>query len=599
MLCCSSMFTLSSCQGLMDAIVGTEDKPVTTPTTPTNDAAQLKQGIWTEYDEALLTSGKYTEDELAQMPTVAMWIQGDKASFFTYTAETVSETVEGQISYNKSANTGTITFPYIAGNPLSIQTVNFSMTSDETMQFEFTYEGQKTTATCAWLCENLDNWSSDITDADWLELMAYYEGIKAKGPDASIDWSDSSVEGLDEPLVWDDEVASTRANTRIAIFSAITTGLEIFGSLFEEDPNEEINAKLDAVLGKLDNVLQNQQVMNAKLDMINQRLIDIAQKMKKTEIVNMFNNRNEKFYNRLKVQNTKYFEDAYKAYKANKNDPELADYAKAWVGKNEEFANLTWEYIEYLTTVEHTGFGKGMDRIYDGLVFDKYPWEHIGIGDRKSYRAYDLTMIAKCLFMISLYSAHGGLNDVEKEGLYNSYKGYKPQLKAFSEFKISDPDKFRVCQIKGAHFIMHKEIQTYNYVGNNNECPHPNIYGANGIYRPKWHEAGSIKIENPEELKSKLIHTSEMDAVSKFYDPDTGRMSWVDMLVKGKDNAGGAVISNKQIGNDPSLLLYNPGGRNGAAIVEHRDELALVFYSITAYGGAAEWLAIGPVDNNI
>lgn len=105
MLCCSSMFTLSSCQGLMDAIVGTEDKPVTTPTTPTNDAAQLKQGIWTEYDEALLTSGKYTEDELAQMPTVAMWIQGDKASFFTYTAETVSETVEGQISYNKSANT--------------------------------------------------------------------------------------------------------------------------------------------------------------------------------------------------------------------------------------------------------------------------------------------------------------------------------------------------------------------------------------------------------------------------------------------------------------------------------------------------------------
>ena len=598
MLCCSSMFTLSSCQGLMDAIVGTEDKPVTTPTTPTNDAAQLKQGIWTEYDEALLTSGKYTEDELAQMPTVAMWIQGDKASFFTYTAETVSETVEGQISYNKSANTGTITFPYIAGNPLSIQTVNFSMTSDETMQFEFTYEGQKTTATCAWLCENLDNWSSDITDADWLELMAYYEGIKAKGPDASIDWSDSSVEGLDEPLVWDDEVASTRANTRIAIFSAITTGLEIFGSLFEEDPNEEINAKLDAVLGKLDNVLQNQQVMNAKLDMINQRLIDIAQKMKKTEIVNMFNNRNEKFYNRLKVQNTKYFEDAYKAYKANKNDPELADYAKAWVGKNEEFANLTWEYIEYLTTVEHTGYGKGLDRIYDGLVFDKYPWEHIGIGDRKSYRAYDLTMIAKCLFMISLYSAHGGLNDVEKEGLYNSYKGYKPQLKAFSEFKISDPDKFRVCQIKGAHFIMHKEIQTYNYVGNNNECPHPNIYGANGIYRPKWHEAGSIKIENPEELKSKLIHTSEMDAVSKFYDPDTGRMSWVDMLVKGKDNAGGAVISNKQIGNDPSLLLYNPGGRNGAAIVEHRDELALVFYSITAYGGAAEWLAIGPVDNN-
>ena len=43
-VCCATCM-ITSCQGLMDAIVGTEDKPVTTPTTPTNDAAQLKQGI--------------------------------------------------------------------------------------------------------------------------------------------------------------------------------------------------------------------------------------------------------------------------------------------------------------------------------------------------------------------------------------------------------------------------------------------------------------------------------------------------------------------------------------------------------------------------
>ena len=435
MLCCSSMFTLSSCQGLMDAIVGTEDKPVTTPTTPTNDAAQLKQGIWTEYDTALLTSGKYTEDELAQMPAVGMMVEGDKASFFTYTAEGADNLVEGKITYNKSANTGTITFPTIAGSAISGQTVNFTMSSDEQMEFELTYEGQKTTGTCAWLCENLDNWSSEIDDAEWKELMAYYDAISAEGPDASIDWSGSAtvtvedvddegnpvekkvtVTDLDKPLEWNEDGASARAGTRIAITSAITTGLKIFGSLFEEDPNEEINAKLDAVLGKLDNVLANQQVMNAKLDEINGRLIEIAQRMKKQEIVNIFNNRNEKYYNKLKVQNIKYFDDAYKLYKANKNDPKLGNYAKAWVGKNEEFANLTWEYIEYLTTVQHTGYGNGMDRIYDGLVFDKYPWEHIGIDDRKSYRAYDLTMIAKCLFMISLYSTYGGLNNVRAEG---------------------------------------------------------------------------------------------------------------------------------------------------------------------------------------
>ena len=154
MLCCSSMFTLSSCQGLMDAIVGTEDKPVTTPTTPTNDAAQLKQGIWTEYDEALLTSGKYTEEQLAGIPAVGMILKGDKATFFTYTAEGADNLVEGKITYNKSANTGTITFPTIAGSAISGLTVNFTMSSDEQMDFNFTYGGQTTTGTCAWLCEN-------------------------------------------------------------------------------------------------------------------------------------------------------------------------------------------------------------------------------------------------------------------------------------------------------------------------------------------------------------------------------------------------------------------------------------------------------------
>jgi hypothetical protein len=564
----------------MDAIVGTEDKPVTTPTTPTNDAAQLKQGIWTEYDTALGDLDEYTEEQLAGIPAVGMILKGDKATFFTYTAEGADNLVEGKITYNKSANTGTITFPTIAGSAISGLTVNFTMSSDEQMDFNFTYGGQTTTGTCAWLCENMDNWGTEIDDPEWKELMAYYDAISAEGPDASasIDWSGSAtvkvedvddegnpvekevtVTDLDKPLEWNEDGASTRAGTRIAIFSAITTGLQIFGSLFEEDPNEVINAKLDAILGKLDNVLQNQQVMMAKLDEINGRLIEIAQRMEKTEIVNMFNNRNEKYYNKLKVQNRKYFDSAYKLYKENKNAPKLAEYAKAWVGKDEQYANLTWEYIEYLTTVEHTGYGKGMDRIYDGLVFDKYPWEHIGIGDRKNYRAYDLTMIAKCLFMISLYSTHGGLSDVEKEGLYNSYKAYKPQLKAFSEFKISDPDKFRVCQIKGAHFVMHKELQKYNYCGKNNEAPNPKLYQPKVVYRPEWHEAGSIKIENPEELLSKLISKNEAIAIYDYYNaavyPNQKNIWWYNMLVEGNDLAGGAAYAKKPTVNELCLIL--------------------------------------------
>ena len=530
--------------------------------------AQLKQGIWTEYDEALLTSGKYTEEQLAQIPTVGMEIKGDKGYFFTYTADDISEAVEGQINYDNKTGKGTITFPAIKDNPLSDQTVSFSMTTDETMEFEFTYEGQKTTGTCAWLCENLDNWSSDITDEDWKELMTYYEQYDEKaGPDASIDWSDSEVEGLDEPLVWNEDALAPAGTRAIGIGTVVSMGLKVLGSLFEEDPNEAINAKLDAVLGKLDQVLTNQQQMMAKVNELNGRLIAIAQKMKQTETVNILNNRNEKFYNPLKVCNTAYFDAAFKLYNDNKSDlsqvkTKLGEYAKTWVGNNEEYITLTWNYIEYLKTVQHSSYGIGMDRIYDGLTFDKYPWEHLGTGDRLNYRAYDMFMITKCLFMINLYAAYGsGLSDIKKEGIYNNYNSYKPQLKQFCEFTVANPDEFRVCQIPGAHFVMHKELQKYNFCGANNKCPHPDYCGNDAAYHPTWHEKGKIKIENPKALKSKLITRDEADAIFKYYAPNNEKIWWTNMIVSGK-TAGGADYAQAPSYDEPCLMLYDPQNRN-------------------------------------
>ena len=530
--------------------------------------AQLKQGIWTEYDEALLTSGKYTEEQLAQIPTVGMEIKGDKGYFFTYTADDISEAVEGQINYDNKTGKGTITFPAIKDNPLSDQTVSFSMTTDETMEFEFTYEGQKTTGTCAWLCENLDNWSSDITDEDWKELMTYYEQYDEKaGPDASIDWSDSEVEGLDEPLVWNEDVLAPAGTRAIGIGTVVSMGLKVLGSLFEEDPNEKINAKLDAVLGKLDQALTNQQQMMAKVNEMNGRLIAIAQKMKQTETVNILNNRNEKFYNPLKVCNTAYFDAAFKLYNDNKSDlsqvkTQLGNYAKTWVGNNEEYITLTWNYIEYLKTVQHSSYGIGMDRIYDGLTFDKYPWEHLGTGDRLNYRAYDMFMITKCLFMINLYAAYGsGLSDIKKEGIYNNYNSYKPQLKQFCEFTVANPDEFRVCQIPGAHFVMHKELQKYNFCGANNKCPHPDYCGNDAAYHPTWHEKGKIKIENPKALKSKLITRDEADAIFNYYAPNNEKIWWTNMIVSG-NTAGGADYAQAPSYAEPCLMLYDPQNRN-------------------------------------
>ena len=561
--------------------------------------AQLKEGIWSEYDEALLNSGKYTAEQLAQMPAVAMWIQGDKGYFFTYTAEDVSETVEGQISYNNKKGKGTITFPTIKDSPLSGQKVNFIMTTDESMEFEYTYEGKKTTGSCAWLCENLDNWSSDIDDDDWEEQMAFYQTIAAaEGPDASIDWGD-----LDAPLEWNEE-AATRGGTRaIAIGAIIKKGLDIFSALFKEDPNEKINEKLDAILEKVDQVLANQQIMNMKLDEINGRLIGIANKLNQQETVNIFNNRNATYYNPLDGQNFKYLEDAYQLYTKNKgnlsqeNKDKLGQYGKAWVsdgGVGEKYADLTWNYMKYITTVQHTSYGTGLDKIYDALTFDKYPWEHMGVGDRLNYRAYDLIMIAKSLFMIALYAQYGGLSDVQKEGIYKIFSGYTTQLLSFCEFSITNPDEFRVCQIPNAHFVMRREIQKYDYL-KNNEAPAPGVYGHDANFMPKWHEAGSPKIENPEELKSKLIRQTEMSAIKNYYNPRGEDIKWMKMLVDG-NNAAGAVYAKDPSSSSPELLLYNHIDRssNGVLTMERDDQVALMMYGLmTSDVPGNSWRGIG------
>ena len=547
-----------------------QEEPVVAP-------AQLKQGIWTEYDEALLTSGKYTEEQLAQMPAVAMWIEGDKGYFFTYTGEETSEPVEGQVSYDNTKGKGSITFPTIEDNPLSDQTVSFSMTTDETMEFELSYGGQTTTATFAWLCENFDNWSSDITDEDWLALMADYQLIpETAGPDASIDWSKSvevediddngnpvkvEVKDLDKPLVWEEDAVAPARTRAIEVGTVVSVGLKILGALFKDDSSEK---KLDAITEKVDKVLQGQQEMLNKLNELNNRLTAIAEQMQKQATIDIINERNKTYYNPLKVRNRSYFDDAYELYTTKKNElsqedkKNLGRYAEKWVGSNNEYINLTWQYMEYLTTVQHSTYGTGMDKIYDGIIYDEYPWEHLGTEDRKSYRGTDLLMITKCLFMICLYSTYCNLDDIDKKALYNNYNEYRPQLEKFCEFTVANPDEFRVCQIPGAHFVMHKELQKYNYKGANNEAPHPAIYGPMAVYRPEWHEAGSIKIENPEKLRTSLLSWQDAQAIYKYYKSAVypkNSFDWYEVFAT-SDMGAGAVFAKEPDNYSPGTIRF-------------------------------------------
>lgn len=336
--------------------------------------------------------------------------------------------------------------------------------------------------------------------------------------------------------------------------------------------------------------------MMVKLDTLGARLHAIALKMHQDKILDIFNNRDEKFYNKLKVRNRDFFNEAFELYNENKNDlskvkEKLGEYGKEWAGTNDAYVNLTWEYILYLSGVQTSAYGKGMANIYDGLTFDKYPWEHIGIGDRKSYRAYDMYMIARSLFMINLYAAYGNLSDIRQTGIYNNYNDCKSDLRAFCNFKVSDPQKYRVCQIKGAHFIMHKELQKYRFCGPDNKCPHPDLYGGyDAIYRPEWHQAGTINIDNPKELKSKLITVKEAYALYDYYKAiyKKENIHWADILVEyiidKKNVAGGADYAldpKPNNGDHTFLMLQEPGSRaNGVDIVNGGNIMRIVFFRL-------------------
>jgi hypothetical protein len=123
---------------------------------------------------------------------------------------------------------------------------------------------------------------------------------------------------------------------------------------------------------------------------------------------------------------------------------------------------------------------------------------------------------------------------------------------------------------------MHKEIQKYDYRGKDvqisqtdflKEAPNTR-YEDDAVYRPKWHVAGSIKIENPKELKEKLIIKEEIQAIYKYFQsavyPNAKEIYWYNMLIEGNNIAGGAVYSKRpEVSNGTNILLLATKDKRG------------------------------------
>ena len=93
-------------------------------------------------------------------------------------------------------------------------------------------------------------------------------------------------------------------------------------------------------------------------------------------------------------------------------------------------------------------------------------------------------------------------------------------------------------------------------------APHPIQQGAEVVFRPEWHEAGSIKIDNPKEVKEKLIRTNEAKTIHQYYEKVYNQeyVWWTQILVDGDKSPAGAVYAKNPSGvkdNQPCLMMYN------------------------------------------
>lgn len=201
----------------------------------------------------------------------------------------------------------------------------------------------------------------------------------------------------------------------------------------------------------------------SQVTMVNSQLAELINLVHNTTYEKYLNERTSIYLNPMRNLSNEYILRVKEAWQDNPDSvgPIVIEWANRTVGGNPAYVEVK-NFIDYLTStvVEQ----KNLYQMYDMYVYNTHPWENMGYGIREALRAGDLAVIAQSLFLTRLYYAYGDFTETTRENLCEELRDCFNSYMAFCKaHPVEHHDDQAICQIKGAHFSMSKELVSRDF----------------------------------------------------------------------------------------------------------------------------------------
>ncbi len=268
------------------------------------------------------------------------------------------------------------------------------------------------------------------------------------------------------------------------------------------------------------------EIMSA-IDDLNDALSDLTELYHNTTYETYLNKRLNDYVAPLKNYNNYYFT---LLENCDGSDEAIKQIAVEWgdgtIGGNKacmEYLN----FIDFLTksVVER----KNLYQIYDLYVYNTTPWEEQGYAIREGLRSADLAVIAQSMMLAEFYyRLKDGLNDGTRESMLTVIKTAKDNYEAFAKANpVERHDDMAICQIKGAHFAMKRQLVERDYY---NKPWFPNgSQWDNENNESAWVVTYGDTYYNCAEIYKKCLTQAEVEAIAAYYKPQ-GITRFLDIL---------------------------------------------------------------------
>ena len=290
----------------------------------------------------------------------------------------------------------------------------------------------------------------------------------------------------------------------------------------------------------------------AAIEDVNKRLDELTELYHNTTYESYLNKRSNDYVAPLKNYTDEYYlrlvncdgsEDAIKEI--------VLEWGDGYIGGNKA-CDQYLNFVDFLTgsIVEQ----KNLYAIYDLYVYNTTPWEAQGYAFREGIRSSDLAVVAQNALLASLYyRVREGLDDRSRETLLGKIETYVTKYQEFSEANpVVRHDDLAVCQIKGAKFVMKKDLIIRDYY---NKPWYPNGSEWDNEYNDNaWFVVYGDTKYNCAEMYDKCLSPEEINTLAKYY-----KSSQITTFAQILKDEAGCVFPSSFDGKTPVMLAQGDG----------------------------------------